>query len=129
MCRCHVYKIMRFLFHRHADLTLSELYLSHNKLRNITREVFGSMSMLQYLDLSHNYIFDLEYDCFKKVRNLQVKLLAPIYELNVTATANETNIVSAELTCHVFLGLLPIPATSNHCFLKTTLLNFTLVKA
>ncbi|XP_026333455.1 chaoptin isoform X2 [Hyposmocoma kahamanoa] len=59
-------------YFRHADLTLSELYLSHNKLRNITREVFGSMSMLQYLDLSHNYIFDLEYDCFKKVRNLQI---------------------------------------------------------
>ncbi|CAG9138762.1 unnamed protein product, partial [Plutella xylostella] len=36
------------------------------------REVFGSMLMLQYLDLSHNQIFDLEYDCFKKVKNLQI---------------------------------------------------------
>ncbi|KPJ13206.1 Chaoptin [Papilio machaon] len=56
----------------HADLTLSELYLSHNLLRNITREVFGSMLMLQYLDLSHNHIYHMEYDCFKKVKNLQI---------------------------------------------------------
>lgn len=86
-------KIFLF-FHRHADLTLSELYLSHNKLRNITREVFGSMSMLQYLDLSYNYIFDLEYDCFKKVRNLQVNSLTPS-AINVTAIANDTNIILA----------------------------------
>ncbi|CAK1579585.1 unnamed protein product [Parnassius mnemosyne] len=59
-------------YFRHADLTLSELYLSHNLLRNITREVFGSMLMLQYLDLSHNQIFHMEYDCFKKVKNLQI---------------------------------------------------------
>ncbi|KAG7309738.1 hypothetical protein JYU34_004236 [Plutella xylostella] len=59
-------------YFRHADLTLSELHLSHNRIRNITREVFGSMLMLQYLDLSHNQIFDLEYDCFKKVKNLQI---------------------------------------------------------
>ncbi|XP_045535328.1 chaoptin isoform X2 [Papilio machaon] len=59
-------------YFRHADLTLSELYLSHNLLRNITREVFGSMLMLQYLDLSHNHIYHMEYDCFKKVKNLQI---------------------------------------------------------
>ncbi|KAI8420728.1 hypothetical protein MSG28_007951 [Choristoneura fumiferana] len=59
-------------YFRHADLTLSELRLSHNKIRNVTRDVFGSMIMLQYLDLSHNEIYDLEYDCFKKVKNLQI---------------------------------------------------------
>ncbi|XP_038217334.1 chaoptin isoform X2 [Zerene cesonia] len=59
-------------YFRHADLTLSELHLSHNQIRNITREVFGSMLMLQYLDLSHNQIFHMEYDCFKKVKNLQM---------------------------------------------------------
>ncbi|KAG6444973.1 hypothetical protein O3G_MSEX003696 [Manduca sexta] len=59
-------------YFRHADLTLSELHLSHNRIRNITREVFGSMLMLQYLDLSHNQIFHMEYDCFKKVKNLQI---------------------------------------------------------
>ncbi|KAH9636120.1 hypothetical protein HF086_008420 [Spodoptera exigua] len=59
-------------YFRHADLTLTELHLSHNKLRNITREVFGSMHMLQYLDLSHNYIYHMEYDCFKRVKNLQI---------------------------------------------------------
>ncbi|XP_047532172.1 chaoptin isoform X2 [Vanessa atalanta] len=59
-------------YFRHADLTLSELYLSYNLIRNVTREVFGSMLMLQYLDLSHNQIFHMEYDCFKKVKNLQI---------------------------------------------------------
>ncbi|CAF4906675.1 unnamed protein product [Pieris macdunnoughi] len=59
-------------YFRHADLTLSELHLSHNQIKNITREVFGSMLMLQYLDLSHNQIFHMEYDCFKKVKNLQI---------------------------------------------------------
>ncbi|XP_059058531.1 chaoptin [Achroia grisella] len=58
-------------YFRHVDLTLSELYLSHNLLRNITREVFGSMMMLQYLDLSHNYIYHLEFDCFARVKSLQ----------------------------------------------------------
>lgn len=70
------------LLPRHADLTLSELHLSHNRLRNITREVFGSMHMLQYLDLSHNHIFDMEYDCFKKVKNLQVKIAKITYSSN-----------------------------------------------
>ncbi|XP_063392648.1 chaoptin isoform X1 [Cydia fagiglandana] len=59
-------------YFRHADLTLSELRLSHNRIRNVTRDVFGSMVMLQYLDLSHNEIYDLEYDCFKKAKNLQI---------------------------------------------------------
>ncbi|XP_047997382.1 chaoptin isoform X2 [Leguminivora glycinivorella] len=59
-------------YFRHADLTLSELRLSHNWIRNVTRDVFGSMVMLQYLDLSHNEIYDLEYDCFKKAKNLQI---------------------------------------------------------
>ncbi|XP_047517537.1 chaoptin isoform X2 [Pieris napi] len=61
-------------YFRHADLTLSELHLSHNQIKNITREVFGSMLMLQYLDLSHNQIFHMEYDCFKKVKNLQMDI-------------------------------------------------------
>lgn len=59
-------------YFRHADLTLTELHLSHNYLRNITREVFGSMHMLQYLDLSHNKVLHMEYDCFKRVKNLQI---------------------------------------------------------
>ncbi|XP_053605406.1 chaoptin isoform X2 [Plodia interpunctella] len=66
-------------YFRHVDLTLSELYLSHNLLRNITREVFGSMVMLQYLDLSHNYIFHLEFDCFAKVKALQILDLSHNY--------------------------------------------------
>ncbi|CAB3222289.1 unnamed protein product [Arctia plantaginis] len=59
-------------YFRHSDLTLTELHLSHNYLRNITREVFGNMHMLQYLDLSHNKILHMEYDCFNRVKNLQI---------------------------------------------------------
>ncbi|XP_013188195.1 chaoptin isoform X2 [Amyelois transitella] len=70
-------------YFRHADLTLSELYLSHNMLRNITREVFGSMVMLQYLDLSHNFIYHLEFDCFAKVKALQILDLSHNYLTNM----------------------------------------------
>ncbi|KAJ8719147.1 hypothetical protein PYW07_016703 [Mythimna separata] len=70
-------------YFRHADLTLTELHLSHNLLRNITREVFGSMHMLQYLDLSHNYIYHMEYDCFKRVKNLQIINLSNNYLIDL----------------------------------------------
>lgn len=59
-------------YFRHTTLTLSKLHLSHNRLRNITRDVFGQMVQLQYLDISHNFIIDMEYDCFKRSTQLQI---------------------------------------------------------
>nr|XP_049693119.1 chaoptin isoform X2 [Helicoverpa armigera] len=87
-------------YFRHADLTLTELHLSHNKLRNITREVFGSMHMLQYLDLSHNYIYQMEYDCFKRVKNLQIINLSHnhIIELPVEIFHDMQSLTSVDLS-------------------------------
>ncbi|XP_026747027.1 chaoptin-like isoform X1 [Trichoplusia ni] len=87
-------------YFRHADLTLTELHLSHNLLRNITREVFGSMHMLQYLDLSHNYIYHMEYDCFKRVKNLQIINLSHnhIIELPVEIFHDMQSLTSVDLS-------------------------------
>ncbi|XP_075975754.1 leucine rich repeat containing G protein-coupled receptor chaoptin isoform X2 [Anticarsia gemmatalis] len=87
-------------YFRHADLTLTELHLSHNYLRNITREVFGSMHMLQYLDLSHNKIFHMEYDCFKRVKNLQIINLSHnhIIELPVEIFHDMQSLTSVDLS-------------------------------
>ncbi|CAH0723585.1 unnamed protein product, partial [Brenthis ino] len=87
-------------YFRHAELTLSELDLSHNLIRNVTREVFGSMLMLQYLDLSHNQIFHMEYDCFKKVKNLQIIDLSHNYliELPVEVFHDMQALTSVDLS-------------------------------
>lgn len=57
---------------RSAEVSLTHLYLSHNKLQNATRDVFGNMPHLQVLDLSHNQLLDLEFDTFKNTKRLQV---------------------------------------------------------
>ncbi|KAM3959736.1 leucine rich repeat containing G protein-coupled receptor chaoptin [Aphomia sociella] len=87
-------------YFRHADLTLSELYLSHNLIRNITREVFGSMVMLQYLDLSHNYIYHLEFDCFAKVKALQILDISHNYisEMPVEVFHNMQSLTTLDLS-------------------------------
>ncbi|KAJ2947575.1 hypothetical protein O0L34_g17368 [Tuta absoluta] len=87
-------------YFRHAELTLSELYLSHNLIRNLTRDVFGSMTMLQYLDLSYNQIFDLEFDCFNKVRNLQILDLSHNYltEMPVEVFKDKQYLTSLDLS-------------------------------
>lgn len=41
-------------------------------LQNISREVFGSMPHLQWLDLSGNRLFEIDYDTFKHTRKLQL---------------------------------------------------------
>ncbi|XP_063706940.1 chaoptin isoform X2 [Culicoides brevitarsis] len=59
-------------FFRPAEISLTHLYLGHNYLTNISRDVFGSMPHLQWLDLSHNRIFEIDYDTFKNTKRLQV---------------------------------------------------------
>lgn len=57
---------------RPAERSLTHLHLSHNRLSNATREVFGGMPHLQWLDLGDNELAELEYDVFRNTRNLQV---------------------------------------------------------
>lgn len=79
-------------FFRPAEISLTHLYMGSNYLtvstssllltrtlfylspsfQNISREVFGSMPHLQWLDLSDNRLFEVDYDTFKHSRKLQV---------------------------------------------------------
>ncbi|XP_028159952.1 chaoptin isoform X5 [Ostrinia furnacalis] len=87
-------------YFRHADFTLAELYLSHNLLRNITRDVFGSLAALQYLDLSHNQIYHMEYDCFARAKALQIIDLSHNYltELPVQVFHEMPSLISLDLS-------------------------------
>ncbi|RVE54580.1 hypothetical protein evm_000701 [Chilo suppressalis] len=87
-------------YFRHADFTLAELYLSHNFIRNITREVFGSLAALQYLDLSNNLIYHLEYDCFARAKALQLLDFSHNYisELPVEVFRDMQSLISLDLS-------------------------------
>lgn len=62
-------------FFRPAELSLTDLRLAHNRLRNATWDVFGSMPHLQWLDLADNVLRDIAWDAFRGTRRLQVLLL------------------------------------------------------
>ncbi|KAL1452518.1 hypothetical protein WDU94_006742 [Cyamophila willieti] len=52
--------------------TLTHLYMSHNSLTKATRNGFGSLHHLEWLDISANNIFDIDFDAFKNTHRLQV---------------------------------------------------------
>lgn len=55
-----------------VEYSLTHLYLSHNQLTNVTQFVFGNLPHLQWLDLSHNHIMEVDFDCFRNTNNIQV---------------------------------------------------------
>ena len=59
-------------FFKPVERSLTHLHVSHNWLRNATREVFGNMPHLQWLDLSFNQLAEMDFDTFRNTRNLQV---------------------------------------------------------
>ncbi|XP_030758115.1 chaoptin [Sitophilus oryzae] len=59
-------------FFRPAEISLTHLYLSHNKILNATRDVFGNMPHLQWLDVSWNQIYEMDFDMFRNTKKLQV---------------------------------------------------------
>ncbi|KAF7273812.1 hypothetical protein GWI33_013503 [Rhynchophorus ferrugineus] len=59
-------------FFRPAELSLTHLYLAHNRILNATKDVFGNMPHLQWLDLSWNYIYEMDFDMFRFSKRLQV---------------------------------------------------------
>lgn len=90
-------------FFKPAELSLRQLFLGHNAiqvrvqnmkhinagtdihtifpnssppLQNTTKNIFGNMPNLQWLDLSHNLIVEIDFDTFKNTRGLQVIQLA-----------------------------------------------------
>lgn len=62
-------------FFRPVEISLTNLYLGHNKMMNASREVFGNMPHLQWLDLSYNQIYELDFDIFRNTKKLQVMCL------------------------------------------------------
>lgn len=60
-------------FFRPVELSLTHLHLSHNNLLNATREVFGNLRHLQWLDISHNVMYEMDFDMFRNTKRLQVR--------------------------------------------------------
>ncbi|KFB38898.1 AGAP000019-PA-like protein [Anopheles sinensis] len=63
-------------YFRPAEISLMKLALQHNKLTVISRDIFGNMPHLNWLDLSDNQIADIEYDALRSTRKLQVLKLS-----------------------------------------------------
>ncbi|KAF4526470.1 hypothetical protein B566_EDAN015132 [Ephemera danica] len=59
-------------YFRPIEAALTQLLLCHNGLVNATREAFGNMPHLQWLDLSFNRLRELDFDVFRHTRRLQV---------------------------------------------------------
>ncbi|CAH1974718.1 unnamed protein product [Acanthoscelides obtectus] len=59
-------------FFRPIELSLTHLYLSHNSIWNATKDVFGSMRHLQWLDISSNGMYEMDFDMFRNTKRLQV---------------------------------------------------------
>ncbi|CAH0395861.1 unnamed protein product [Bemisia tabaci] len=62
-------------YFRPIESSITHLYLSHNSLLNATRDNFGNMPHLQWLDLSANLISEIDFDSFKNTRKLQILYL------------------------------------------------------
>jgi hypothetical protein len=67
--------IARYYF-RPVEYSITHLYMSNNQLRNISKDVFGNMPHLQWLDLRHNQLVEMDLDCFRDSRNLQALFLS-----------------------------------------------------
>ncbi|XP_045480876.1 chaoptin [Harmonia axyridis] len=59
-------------FFKPAELSLTHLYISSNKILNVSMEVFGNMPHLQLLDISDNMIYELDFDTFRNTKRLQI---------------------------------------------------------
>ncbi|KAK6644340.1 hypothetical protein RUM43_000607 [Polyplax serrata] len=55
--------------------SLTHLYLSHNDLRNMTKNTFGGLVHLQLLDVSYNKLTSIEPGAFALTTNIQILLL------------------------------------------------------
>ncbi|XP_049797448.1 chaoptin [Schistocerca nitens] len=72
-------------YFRPVETSLTHLYLSHNLLSNASRDLFGNMPHLQWLDLSHNELVEIDFDTFRNTRRLQVLMLSHNLLLDVPA--------------------------------------------
>ncbi|XP_037955244.1 chaoptin isoform X2 [Teleopsis dalmanni] len=66
-------------YFRPAEISLTHLHMGYNSLMNATRDVFGNMPHLQWLDISYNIIRELDFDAFKNTKQLQLVYLSHNY--------------------------------------------------
>lgn len=59
-------------FFRQIESSVTHLHLSRNALTNLTKDVFGNMIHLQWLDLSWNNLEHIEFDSFRNSKKIQV---------------------------------------------------------
>lgn len=59
-----------------VELSLMKLSLAGNRITYISREVFGNMQHLQWLNLESNMINDVDFDTFRNTKKLQVLKLS-----------------------------------------------------
>ncbi|XP_065076627.1 chaoptin-like isoform X2 [Ochlerotatus camptorhynchus] len=59
-----------------VELSLMKLSLAGNRISYISRDVFGNMQHLQWLNLESNMINDVDFDTFKNTKKLQVLKLS-----------------------------------------------------
>ncbi|XP_062700932.1 chaoptin-like isoform X2 [Aedes albopictus] len=59
-----------------VELSLVKLSLAANRISNTSREVFGNLPLLQWLDLDNNAINDIAFDTFYNTKMLQVLKLS-----------------------------------------------------
>lgn len=71
---------------RPIESSLTHLYLSYNSLQNATRDVFGNIQHMQWLDLSANRLNEIDFDTFRNSRKLQVSI-------------NRSKIAANEINC------------------------------
>lgn len=57
------------------ESSLSCLYLSFNNLRQVSRNVFGNLQNLIWLDLGQNHITEVGFDSFRGSKKLQVFII------------------------------------------------------
>lgn len=61
-------------FFQPTVISLTRLHLRNNMLTNATRDAFGAMPHLEFLDLSGNKLIEVAFDALRDTKNLQVFL-------------------------------------------------------
>lgn len=61
---------------RPVESSLTHLHLAYNDLLNVTRDIYGNLPQLQWLDLNHNELYEIDFDSFRNSRKLQVLYLS-----------------------------------------------------
>lgn len=59
-------------FFKPAFISLTHLYLNFNNLMNASKDIFGNLPHLEWLDLSHNQIYEIDYNTFRDAKQMQV---------------------------------------------------------